>query len=420
MYREKIKELYKWKEQKFRTPLLIKGAKRVGKTYLVNSFAKEAYKNLIYIFYTNNHIEIIKNFEIQINISDINSIEQFFKVQEKDTLVFIDDIENFKQDNIFDFIKQEKEFDIIITSSSLTENDLGFKVKVMKLNPLTFSEFLTAIGENELAKNLFNDDIESVQEYSSKYINNIKKYMYIGGMPEAVEVFAKSKDYRMVRQKQKEIVEIYMNDINNENKMIANSLKDVWNVMIEQLKKENKEFDCREIKKGAQLPEYEPIVNILKNRNYIYKIDRVLRPGIPITAFRDISNFEIFPLDIGILSYLLNIDLTIILKENEIFRIYKELINNKIDDFIIIGLLESQFRLFLSIKILLEDGKKHYEINEILKEHPYRIQLGIKESAKFKKKELISYLEKLFEIDKSKKSGELTENNSLEMFLLEM
>lgn len=106
--------------------------------------------------------------------------------------------------------------------------------------------------------------------------------------------------------------------------------------------------------------------------------------------------------------------------KNEIFRIYKELINNKIDDFIIIGLLESQFRLFLSIKILLEDGKKHYEINEILKEHPYRIQLGIKESAKFKKKELISYLEKLFEIDKSKKSGELTENNSLEMFLLEM
>ena len=322
MYREKIKELYKWKEQKFRTPLLIKGAKRVGKTYLVNSFAKEAYKNLIYIFYTNNHIEIIKNFEIQINISDINSIEQFFKVQEKDTLVFIDDIENFKQENFLDFIKQEKEFDIIITSSSLTENDLGFKVKVMKLNPFTFSEFLTAIGENELAKNLFNDDIEIVQEYSSKYINNIKKYMYIGGMPEAVEVFAKSKDYRMVRQKQKEIVEIYMNDINNENKMIAKSLKDVWNVMIEQLKKENKEFDCREIKKGAQLPEYEPIVNILKNRNYIYRIDRVVKPGIPITAFRDISNFEIFPLDIGILSYLLNIDLTIILKENEIFRIY--------------------------------------------------------------------------------------------------
>ena len=106
--------------------------------------------------------------------------------------------------------------------------------------------------------------------------------------------------------------------------------------------------------------------------------------------------------------------------KNEIFRIYRELINNKIDDFIIIGLLESQFRLFLSIKILLEDGKNQYEINEILKEHPYRIQLGIKESAKFKRKELITYLEKLFEIDKSKKTGELCENNSLEMFLLEL
>ena len=106
--------------------------------------------------------------------------------------------------------------------------------------------------------------------------------------------------------------------------------------------------------------------------------------------------------------------------KNEIFRIYKELIDNKTDEFIIIGLLESQFRLFLSIKVLLEDGKNQYEINEVLKEHPYRIQLGIKESVKFKKKELINYLEKLYEIDKSKKTGEICENNSLEMFLLEM
>ena len=106
--------------------------------------------------------------------------------------------------------------------------------------------------------------------------------------------------------------------------------------------------------------------------------------------------------------------------KNEMFRIYKELLENRIDEFIIIGLLESQFRLFLSIKILLEDGKSLNEINSILKIHPYRIQIGIKESSKFKKRELMEYLEKLFEIDKSKKTNEITENNSLEMFLLEM
>ncbi len=329
MYREKIKEMYKWKEQKAKIPLLVKGARRVGKTHLVQNFAKEAYKNLIHIFYINNHVEIIKNFKLEINISDVKEIEQFLKDAEPDTLIFIDDIEKFKQKKIFDLVNHEKKLDIIITSSILTENDFEFRIKSLRLNPLTFKEFLSAIGEKELEEKLLEEDLTKIQEYSAKYINNIKKYMYIGGMPEVVEIFSKNKDYRLVRQKQKEIIDLYMSDIEKENRMLANSLKEVWNVMIEQLKKENKEFDCREIKKGAQLPEYEPIVNILKNRGYVYKIDRVIKPGIPITAFRDILNFEIFPVDIGLLSCLLDIDLTLILKENEIFRIYNRILEKQ-------------------------------------------------------------------------------------------
>ena len=140
-------------------------------------------------------------------------------------------------------------------------------------------------------------------------------------MPEVVKKFAETKDYRLAREKQEEIINIIINDMKEEGTVLGDELKTVFLNSVEQVQKEQKEFDFRNIKIGTRLVQYEPIVNILKERGYVYKVNKALRPGIPMNAFQDVLNFKLFPFDIGLISCLMNLDLSVMLQGNEIFNI---------------------------------------------------------------------------------------------------
>ena len=328
MYREKITELYKWKNQKSKIPILIKGAKKVGKTWLACTFAKEKYKNIIYILFDQNKITYKKNEENEETIINIEQLKEKISKEKEETVIILDNAENIKpKKQLEELLKINKQVDIIIISSSLNENEIESKIKIIKLYPLNFVEFLYGIKEEELAKKLDRiekvekEEIEQLEELGKKYINNIKKYIYIGGMPEVVKDFAETKNYAKVKENQKKIIQVYQKDMEKEGKIIGGNLEAVYTSTIEQITKENKEFDCRTIKKGAKLPEYEPIIKILQERGYVYKINKILKPTFPMSAYQDITNCELFLTDIGLLSCLMNLNLDIILQGNKIFEI---------------------------------------------------------------------------------------------------
>lgn len=188
--------------------------------------------------------------------------------------------------------------------------------------------------------------------------------------------------------------------------------KNLVTIISDNFKRDNYKIDLDSIKKIIELTENnkDTIINEI-DKLKMYKInDKIITLNDVIEVVPKSLENNMFKLTEAINQK----------DKDKVFKIYKELINNRIEETVILNLLANQFRLYLSIKILLEDNKNKYEINNILKEHPYRIELGIKESSNYKKKELVGYLKKLYEIDKSIKTGEITLNNSLEMFLIEM
>ena len=322
MYREKINELYEWNKKKRKFPLLIKGARRVGKTFLVKEFLKNISENTVYINFGQDGIGYLDN-DLEKKIENIGQLINLLSNKNNDhnIIVVLDNIENLENVKEIKEILENKNLSVILVTSRILEGELDFKVQVMNIFPLNYQEFLYAIDEKELADYLEKLDFESIDRESKKYINNLKKYIYIGGMPEVVENFARSKDYRLVRENQKEIIKVFIEDMEKQGTVLGDQLKTVWLNSIEQIQKENKEFDFRNIKIGTRLVEYEPIVEILKERGYVYKVNKALRPGIPMNAFQDILNFKLFPLDLGLISCLMNLDLSIILQGNEIFKI---------------------------------------------------------------------------------------------------
>lgn len=188
--------------------------------------------------------------------------------------------------------------------------------------------------------------------------------------------------------------------------------KNLVTIISDNFKRDNYKIDLESIKKIMELTENnkDTIINEI-DKLKMYKInDKIITLNDVIEVIPKSLENNMFKLTEAINQK----------NKDKVFKIYKELINNRIEETVILNLLANQFRLYLSIKILLENNKNKYEINNILKEHPYRIDLGIKESSNYKKKDLMDYLKKLYEIDKSIKTGEITLNNSLEMFLIEM
>ncbi len=334
MHREKIKELEEWKKSKDRMPLIIRGARQVGKTWIMKEFGKNNYKKVAYVnFDGNNRMERLFESDFDINrIIQGLKIETKVDIDEEDTLIIFDEIQEVPKalTSLKYFCENARQFHIIAAGSLLgvalhegTSFPVG-KVDFIDLYPLNFQEFLLAIGEENLVNILNEKDWNLISVFKDKFISYLREYYFIGGMPEAVNKYVETKDYRQVRKVQLKLLQAYEEDFSKHAPSeIVPRLKMLWNSIPAQLAKENKKFIYGLIKEGARAKEYELALSWLIDCGLIYKIDRINKPNIPLIAYQDTSAFKLYILDVGILGAMTRIDEKILLEGNEIFTEFK-------------------------------------------------------------------------------------------------
>ncbi len=334
MFRIKIKELIKWKNSKNRKPLIIRGARQVGKTWLMKEFAKKNYTNYAYINFENNErMESLfsGNFDIERLVMALQ-IESGTKIDAENTLLIFDEIQEVPRalTSLKYFNENAPEYHILAAGSLLgvalhpeTSFPVG-KVDFIDLHPLNFVEFLMATRNQNLLDLLYSKDFEMVTSFKGKYIDVLKQYYYVGGMPEVVSEFIDSKDYTIVRELQKKILIAYEQDFSKHApNAVVPRIRLIWSSIPAQLAKENKKFVYGLIRQGARAREYELAMTWLSDCGLIHKISRITKPAIPIVAYRDVSAFKLFILDIGLLSAMTDLDLKSIIEGNRMFEEFK-------------------------------------------------------------------------------------------------
>ena len=330
-----VVKLIKWKNSKYRKPLILKGARQVGKTYILKEFGKENYDDIAYFNF--DHDTDLYN--LFVNSKEPKRIlEQLAFIYGKaiipgKTLIFFDEIQECPDalNSLKYFQEEANEYHIVCAGSLLgirlshTSFPVG-KVDFMNLYPMTFSEFLIADNCENLVD--YMKSIEKIENIPDIFFNmleeKLKAYFIIGGMPEAVYSWVNEKNVEMVNRIQTNILQAYENDFskhvkNNE----ANKISLIWNSIPSQLTKENKKFLYQTIKQGARAREYEDALNWLNDANLIYKVYNVNKVGLPLKAYEDLSSFKIYMNDVGLLRRMSNLDSKIIIQGNKLFEEFK-------------------------------------------------------------------------------------------------
>lgn len=334
MYRYKIEELKKWKESPTRKPMIIRGARQVGKTWLMKEFGKEFYEKCAYINFDDNS-RMNKLFEEDFDLDRIIQglkIESGVNIEPENTLIIFDEIQETPKalKALKYFCENAREYHIISAGSLLgvaihegTSFPVG-KVDFMDLTPLSFFEFLEALGENELLKLLKNNDFPMIEVFNTKIKEYLKLYYYVGGMPEVVNAYATNKDLKEVRKIQKELLAAYEQDFSKHAPSnIVPRIRQLWNNIPTQLAKENKKFIYGLIKEGARAREYEIALSWLIDCGIVYQMNRVNNCKVPLSAYQDFNAFKLYLLDVGLLAAMAEIDEKTLLDGNEIFVEFK-------------------------------------------------------------------------------------------------
>lgn len=334
MYREKIEELKAWKKSPNRKPLIIRGARQVGKTWLMKEFGNKYYEKCAYINFDDN-IRMEKLFEGDFDLGRILQglkIESGVNIEPENTLIILDEVqENPKALKALKyFCENAREYHIVSAGSLLgvaihegTSFPVG-KVDFIDLKPLSFFEFIEAMGEEELLKLLKNNDLDMINVFSTKVKEYLKLYYYVGGMPEAINSYIEYKDLSEVRNIQKRLLEAYEQDFSKHAPSnIVPRIRQLWNNIPTQLAKENKKFIYGLIKKGARAREYEIALSWLIDCGLVYQVNRVNNSKIPLSAYQDFSAFKLYLLDVGLLSAMAGVDARTLLDENEFFEEFK-------------------------------------------------------------------------------------------------
>lgn len=334
MYRYKFNELKKWKKSETRKPLIIRGARQVGKTWLMKQFGKEEYEKCAYINFDANSrmISLFSgNFDIERIIQGLK-IESGVNIEPENTLIIFDEIQETPKalTALKYFYENANQYHIIAAGSLLgvaMHEGVSFpvgKVDFLDLYPLNFKEFLKALGEDDIVNLIEKNDIELIKVFSDKLKNYLKQYLYIGGMPEVVETYVKTKDFKEVRNKQEILLAAYEQDFSKHapNNTVSR-IRQLWNNIPTQLAKENKKFIYGLIKQGARAREYEIALSWLIDCGLVYQVNRVNTCKIPLSAYQDFNAFKLYLLDVGLLCAMAKLDAVSIIEGNDIFVEFK-------------------------------------------------------------------------------------------------
>ena len=335
MYRKIMNKLIEWKNDKDRKPLILRGARQVGKTYIIKQFGEENYDGVAY-FNFDHDAKLYDMFE---NTKDpITILEQLAFVYGKaiipeKTLIVFDEIQECPNAlNSLKYFQEEAPMYHIISAGSLlgirlshTSFPVG-KVDFLDMYPMTFSEFLKADNCENLV-----DYMESIKSINSipdilfnKLNEKLKAYFIIGGMPEVVESWVKNKDMEKVNKIQDSILKSYESDFSKHTTNVeANRISIIWNSIPSQISKDNKKFLYQVAKEGARAREYEAAVNWLKDANVVNKIYNITKPNMPLISYNDLASFKIYLNDVGLLRKKTDLDSRIIIEGNKLFQEFK-------------------------------------------------------------------------------------------------
>jgi predicted AAA+ superfamily ATPase len=334
MYRNKIKELKEWKIEKGRKPLIIRGARQVGKTWLMKEFARTEYENYIYINFEFD--EVMKNlFDEGLQPDRILFRLQTFsgiKAEPEKTLIIFDEIQEVPKGltSLKYFCENAPEYHIIAAGSLLgitLHQHISFpvgKVQFLDLYPMNFYEFLCAIDKQRYAELLETQDFSMLTSFKLQYIEWLRQYYFVGGMPEVVATFAETNDFRKVREIQVNILRQYESDFSKHAPNdIVPRIHLLWNSILPQLAKENRKFVYAKIKKGARAREFELAMAWLIDCGLIKQVYQVTKPDLPLKAYIDFSAFKLFMVDIGLMVAMSELDVKVLLEHNRIFEEFK-------------------------------------------------------------------------------------------------
>lgn len=334
MYRIAIEKLSKWKENKYRKPLIIEGARQVGKTWLMKEFGKKAYKDTVYINFDSNS-QMAELFASDLDTNRlIMGLELYAgrKINPDDTLLIFDEIQEVPRAlaSLKYFCENAPEYHMVCAGSLLgialhegTSFPVG-KVDFLKLYPLSFKEFLMAVGKERFAELLDKQDFEMITNFKQTYIDALKHYYFVGGMPEAVQSFAENKDFNEVREIQKRILLAYEQDFSKHaSNEIVPKLRMIWNSIPSQLAKENKKFIYGLVREGARAKEYETAIMWLSDCGLVHKVSRVNAAGIPLKAYEDLKAFKLYLVDVGLLGCMTGLRQRTLLDGNDLFIEFK-------------------------------------------------------------------------------------------------
>lgn len=334
MYRIAIEKLYRWKESRRRKPLIIQGARQVGKTWLMKEFGRSAYRDMVYINFDSNS-RMAELFASDLNTDRlIMGIELYAgkKIDPDSTLLIFDEVQEVPRalSSLKYFYENAPQYHIICAGSLLgialhegTSFPVG-KVDFLELYPLSFREFLMAVTGTQFAKLLDSQDYKMITSFKQTYIEALKQYYFIGGMPEAVENFTEERDFYEVREVQKRILAAYEQDFSKHAPLeIVPKIRMVWNSIPSQLAKENKKFLYGLVREGGRAKEYETAIMWLCDCGLVYKIERVKGGGIPLKAYVDQKAFKLFVVDVGLLGCMTGLSPKILLDGKDLFKEFK-------------------------------------------------------------------------------------------------
>ena len=398
MHRIAIENLLKWKASKNRKPLIIEGARQVGKTGLMQEFGKQAYKDIVYINFDSNSI-MAELFAADLNTDRlIMGLELYAgrKIDPNNTLLIFDEVQEVPRalSSLKYFYENAPQYHIVCAGSLLgialhegTSFPVG-KVDFLKLYPLSFMEFLMATDKERFAELLDKMDFGMITSFKQTYIDALKQYYFVGGMPEAVQSFAADKDFNEVRNIQKRILAAYEQDFSKHapNEIVP-KIRMLWNSIPSQLAKENKKFIYGLVREGARAKEYETAIMWLSDCGLVHKVSRVNAGGMPLKAYEDLKAFKLFVVDVGLLGCMTGLRQRTLLNGNGLFVEFK-------------GALTEQF-VCQQLKTIEDLGIYYYtndrgscEVDFIIDTGEEIVPVEVKAEVNLKAKSLKTYQEK--------------------------
>jgi len=398
MKRDIYEQLIEWQNDKYRKPLILRGARQVGKTYILSKFAKE-YSTSLYINFERMP-EVNPIFEGNLspkNIIDKLQIQFGMTIKPEKTLLIFDEIQECPNalNSLKYFNEEANEYHIVSAGSLLgvkLKGKNGFpvgKVNFLDLKPLSFFEFLDAAGEERLRK-MFEglDNLEPINEsLHEKAITLLKQYFIVGGMPEAVKMFVAEKNFDQVRKVQQSIVDAYVLDFaKHASPSDVMKITTIWESIPNQLAKENKKFIFSQIKKSARAREYESAIQWLVDAGLIYKSFNISTPKIPIDSYADKNIYKIYMLDVGLLSYLSRLPSNVFVQPEQLFMEFK---GSLTENFVAQELMSGVFD-----KLYYWTSSGEAEVDFVMPYHLKVYPLEVKAGVSSHKKSLLVYMKK--------------------------